>query len=53
MPWLERVVGFCDRHGIARGTLLEVGPGFGTRPLEEGLRRAYQSYLSEQKQAAE
>lgn len=29
-PWLERVVGFCDRHGVARGTLLEIGPGFGT-----------------------
>jgi 2-polyprenyl-3-methyl-5-hydroxy-6-metoxy-1,4-benzoquinol methylase len=29
-PWLERVIGFCDRHGVARGTLLEVGPGFGT-----------------------
>lgn len=29
-PWLDRVVGFCDRHGIKRGTLLEVGPGFGT-----------------------
>lgn len=29
-PWLERVVGFCDRHGIRTGTLVEVGPGFGT-----------------------
>jgi 2-polyprenyl-3-methyl-5-hydroxy-6-metoxy-1,4-benzoquinol methylase len=29
-PWLERVIGFCDRHGVSRGTLLEVGPGFGT-----------------------
>jgi 2-polyprenyl-3-methyl-5-hydroxy-6-metoxy-1,4-benzoquinol methylase len=29
-PWLERVIGFCDRHGVQRGTLLEVGPGFGT-----------------------
>lgn len=29
-PWLERVVGICDRHGIDRGVLLEVGPGFGT-----------------------
>ena len=29
-PWLERVLGLCDRHGIRRGTLLEVGPGFGT-----------------------
>lgn len=30
MPWLDRVIGICDRHGIDRGVLLEVGPGFGT-----------------------
>lgn len=29
-PWLERVTGICERYGIARGTLLEIGPGFGT-----------------------
>lgn len=29
-PWLARVVDFCERFGIDRGTLLEVGPGFGT-----------------------
>ena len=29
-PWLERVLGYCEAHGIPRGTLLEVGPGFGT-----------------------
>ncbi|WP_008313726.1 class I SAM-dependent methyltransferase [Leptolyngbya sp. PCC 6406] len=29
-PWLERVLGFCDRYSIQRGTLLEIGPGFGT-----------------------
>jgi 2-polyprenyl-3-methyl-5-hydroxy-6-metoxy-1,4-benzoquinol methylase len=29
-PWLERVIGYCRSHGIARGTLVEVGPGFGT-----------------------
>ena len=29
-PWLERVIGHCDRHGVRRGTLVEVGPGFGT-----------------------
>lgn len=29
-PWLERVSGICNRYGIAQGTLLEVGPGFGT-----------------------
>jgi SAM-dependent methyltransferase len=29
-PWLERVAGYCDRFGVPRGTLVEVGPGFGT-----------------------
>jgi SAM-dependent methyltransferase len=29
-PWLERVVGYCDRNGVTRGALLEIGPGFGT-----------------------
>ena len=29
-PWLERVIGYCDRNGVTRGTLLEIGPGFGT-----------------------
>jgi 2-polyprenyl-3-methyl-5-hydroxy-6-metoxy-1,4-benzoquinol methylase len=29
-PWLERVTQYCDRHRVRRGTLVEVGPGFGT-----------------------
>lgn len=29
-PWLERIVGYCDRHRVYRGLLLEVGAGFGT-----------------------
>jgi 2-polyprenyl-3-methyl-5-hydroxy-6-metoxy-1,4-benzoquinol methylase len=29
-PWLERVRAYAERHGVARGTLVEVGPGFGT-----------------------
>jgi 2-polyprenyl-3-methyl-5-hydroxy-6-metoxy-1,4-benzoquinol methylase len=29
-PWLERILGYCDRYSVPRGTLLEVGPGFGT-----------------------
>jgi 2-polyprenyl-3-methyl-5-hydroxy-6-metoxy-1,4-benzoquinol methylase len=29
-PWLERVLEYCDTFDVARGTLLEVGPGFGT-----------------------
>ncbi len=29
-PWLERIGALADRHGVARGALAEVGPGFGT-----------------------
>ena len=29
-PRAERVVEFCERYGVPRGTLLEVGAGFGT-----------------------
>jgi len=29
-PWLERIGGYCERHGVPRGTLVEIGPGFGT-----------------------
>jgi len=29
-PWLDRVIGYCNRFCIRQGTLLEVGPGFGT-----------------------
>ncbi len=29
-PWLDRVIGYCDRHAIPRGVLMEIGSGFGT-----------------------
>lgn len=29
-PWLERIAGYADEHGVPLGTLVEVGPGFGT-----------------------
>lgn len=29
-PRLERILEYCERYGTSRGTLLEVGPGFGT-----------------------
>ena len=29
-PWLTRVADYCDRFNIRKGTLIEVGPGFGT-----------------------
>jgi 2-polyprenyl-3-methyl-5-hydroxy-6-metoxy-1,4-benzoquinol methylase len=45
-PWLERVVGLCDRHGIRRGTLLEVGPGFGTFASVATQSRAFERVLA-------
>lgn len=29
-PRLERIVAICERHGVGRDLLVEVGPGFGT-----------------------
>jgi SAM-dependent methyltransferase len=29
-PWLERIAGYAAEHGVPLGTLVEVGPGFGT-----------------------
>lgn len=29
-PMLDYLVAACERHGVPRGTLVEVGPGFGT-----------------------
>ena len=29
-PWLERVIGYVEHFNLPRGTLLEIGPGFGT-----------------------
>ena len=29
-PWFARVIGYCERFGVPTGTLVEVGPGFGT-----------------------
>lgn len=29
-PWFARVVEYCERYGVPVGTLVEVGPGFGT-----------------------
>lgn len=29
-PWLARVRRYCERYRVNRGTLLEIGPGFGT-----------------------
>jgi len=29
-PWFERIVSYCSRYGVRMGTLVEVGPGFGT-----------------------
>jgi 2-polyprenyl-3-methyl-5-hydroxy-6-metoxy-1,4-benzoquinol methylase len=45
-PWLERVTQYCDRHGVARGTLVEVGPGFGTFAALAGESRAFARILA-------
>lgn len=29
-PWLNLILKYCDRFGIQKGQLVEVGPGFGT-----------------------
>lgn len=29
-PWLDRIVSYCERFGVPRGLLVEVGSGFGT-----------------------
>lgn len=45
-PWLQRVIGFCDRYGIQRGTLLEVGPGFGTFAAVATAAHAFERVLA-------
>lgn len=29
-PWFARIIGLCETYGVPTGTLVEVGPGFGT-----------------------
>ena len=29
-PWLARILEYCGRYGVSTGTLVDVGPGFGT-----------------------
>lgn len=29
-PWLDRISELCERYGVTKGRLVEVGPGFGT-----------------------
>lgn len=29
-PWFARILEYCERYGVPTGTLVEVGPGFGT-----------------------
>ncbi len=45
-PWLERVVRLCDCHAIFRGTLLEVGPGFGTFAAVAAQSRAFSRVIA-------
>lgn len=45
-PWLARIVGYCERFGVERGTLLEVGPGFGTFASMAGGSGAFRRVLA-------
>lgn len=45
-PWLKRVLEYCDRFQTPRGTLLEVGPGFGTFASVATESRAFQRVLA-------
>lgn len=29
-PWLNKIIGFCERYEVRTGRLVEIGPGFGT-----------------------
>ncbi|WP_179188295.1 class I SAM-dependent methyltransferase [Kiloniella majae] len=29
-PWLDKIASYCQQYGAKKGTLVEVGPGFGT-----------------------
>lgn len=40
-PRVDRVIGLCDKHGVGRGSLLEVGAGFGTFCEELWKRSAF------------
>jgi SAM-dependent methyltransferase len=42
-PWLERIVEICDRHGVGRSHLVEIGPGFGTFAALATTERAFAS----------
>tara|TARA_Y100000739_G_C20603578_1_gene464254 strand:- start:805 stop:1830 length:1026 start_codon:yes stop_codon:yes gene_type:complete len=30
IPWFNMITGYCEEHDISRGTLVEIGAGFGT-----------------------
>lgn len=45
-PWLQRVTAYCDRYGVERGTLVEVGPGFGTFSSVATESRAFRKVLA-------
>lgn len=45
-PWLQRVLGYCDRYGVRRGTLVEVGPGFGTFASLAVKRQAFERVIA-------
>lgn len=45
-PRLERILDYCRRYGVPQGTLLEVGPGFGTFGEVAASSRAFKRVMA-------
>jgi SAM-dependent methyltransferase/ribosomal protein S27E len=45
-PWLARILDYCERYQVPRGTLVEVGPGFGTFAALAGGSRKFARVLA-------
>jgi 2-polyprenyl-3-methyl-5-hydroxy-6-metoxy-1,4-benzoquinol methylase len=45
-PRVDRMLELCDRSGVGRGALLEVGAGFGTFCQEVAARRAFERVMA-------
>jgi 2-polyprenyl-3-methyl-5-hydroxy-6-metoxy-1,4-benzoquinol methylase/ribosomal protein S27E len=42
-PWLARILEICEKHGVVRNHLLEIGPGFGTFSALVNAEKAFKS----------
>ena len=45
-PRVDRLLELCERHGVQRGRVVEVGPGFGTFSQELATRGAFDSVVA-------